>query len=130
MVVGSLASFFFSVSFGVFMCLFVYLFSHFCTVTLGSQLISLSSNVDFLFARIKFVISYIKYDSVPVLRSFGEKMEKDERVRMYYLLIKWWVTCTISISCFHKPEGLKSLSAAVYFCYMYCTSKKEILQIE
>ena len=84
MVVGSLVSFFFSVSFGVFMCLFVYLVSHFCTVTLGSQLISLSWNVDFLFVRIKFVISYIKYDSVPVLRSFGEKMKKDERVCIIY----------------------------------------------
>ena len=77
MVVGRLVFISFSVSFGVFMCLFVYLVSHFCTVTLGSQLIS-------LFVRIKFVISYIKYDSVPVLRSFGEKMKKDERVCIIY----------------------------------------------
>ena len=75
MVVGRLVFISFSVSFGV---LFVYLVSHFCTVTLGSQLIS-------LFVRIKFVISYIKYDSVPVLRSFGEKMKKDERVCIIYL---------------------------------------------
>ena len=69
------------------MCLFVYLVSHFCTVTLGSQFISLSSNLDFLVIRIKFVINHIKYDSVLVHRSFLEKREKDERVRIYYLLI-------------------------------------------
>ena len=39
---------------------FVFLVSYFCTATLGSQFISLSSNVDFLVTQIKFVIKYIR----------------------------------------------------------------------
>ena len=66
------------------MCFFVYLVSHFCTVTLESQLITLSSKADFLVVRIKFVLSYIKYDLVLVHRSFGEKRKK---IKEYVLFI-------------------------------------------
>ena len=81
MVVGSLVSFFFSVSFGVFMCLFVYLVSHFCTVTLGSQLISLSSDVDFLVTR-KYIKSTLQLSSSEVSEKRGKKIKE------YVLFIK------------------------------------------
>ena len=60
MIVDRLVFISLSVSFSVFMCLSVYLDSHFCTVTLGSQLMSLSASVDFLVIWIEFVINYIK----------------------------------------------------------------------
>ena len=61
MVVGKLVFISLSVFSSVFMCfLFVFLVSYFCTATLGSQFISLSSNVDFLVTQIKFVIKYIR----------------------------------------------------------------------
>ena len=68
--------------FSFLQCLYVfffYLVSHFCTVTLESQLISLSSNVDFLVIRIKFVIKCIKYDSVSsteVSEKIGKKINR------------------------------------------------------
>ena len=68
---------------GYLMCFFFYLVSHFCTVTPQSQLISLSSNVDFFVVRIKFVINYTKYDLVLVHRSFGEKRKKIKEYELF-----------------------------------------------
>ena len=65
MVVGKLVFISLSVFVPVSLCVFfvvvvVFLVSHFCTATLGSQFISVSSNVDFLVTQIKFVTKYIK----------------------------------------------------------------------
>ena len=61
MVVGKLVFISLSVFSSVFMCFFfVFLVSYFCTATLGSQFISLSSNVDFVVTQIKFVLKYIR----------------------------------------------------------------------
>ena len=64
MVLGKLVfislSVFVPVSLCVFFVVVVFLVSHFCTATLGSQFISVSSNVDFLVTQIKFVTKYIK----------------------------------------------------------------------
>ena len=86
MVVGKLVFISFSVSFSVFMCLSVSLVSHVCTITLESQLISLSSNVHFLVTQISFVIKYIRgrFSSRP--QKFLRKEEKRWRI-MYDLLL-------------------------------------------
>ena len=63
------------------MCLFVYLVSHFCTVTLGSQLISLSSDVDFLVTR-KYIKSTLQLSSSEVSEKRGKKIKE------YVLFIK------------------------------------------
>ena len=86
MVVGKLVFISFSVSFSVFMCLSVSLVSHVCTITLESQLICLSSNVDFLVTQISFVIKYIKgrFSSRP--QKFLRKEERRWKI-MYHLLL-------------------------------------------
>ena len=65
----------FSVFFSVFMCLFVYLVSLFCTAALGSQFISLSSNVDFLVTR-KYIQSTIQSSSSEVSEKKGKKIKE------------------------------------------------------